>query len=36
MRKLGFKEFRVRVHDELARLEISPDELERALKLDVS
>ncbi len=36
LRKLGFKEFRVRVHDELARLEIAPDELERALKLDVT
>lgn len=36
LRELGFKEFRVRVHDELARLEIAPDEMERALKLDIT
>lgn len=36
LRNLGFKEFRVRVHDELARLEIAPNEMERALKLDVT
>jgi uncharacterized protein len=36
LRSLGFKEFRVRVHDELARLEIAPVEMERALKLDVT
>ncbi|MDT7602392.1 MAG: pyridinium-3,5-biscarboxylic acid mononucleotide sulfurtransferase [Acidobacteriota bacterium] len=31
MRALGFREFRVRHHDELVRLEIAPAELERAL-----
>lgn len=36
LRNLGFREFRVRVHDELARLEIAPDELERALSLEVT
>lgn len=31
LRDLGFKEFRVRIHGELVRLEIAPDEMERAL-----
>jgi pyridinium-3,5-biscarboxylic acid mononucleotide sulfurtransferase len=31
MRTLGFREFRVRHHDELVRLEIAPAELDRAL-----
>ncbi len=31
MRSLGFREFRVRHHDELVRLEIAPDELNNAL-----
>ncbi len=31
MRELGFREFRVRHHDELVRLEIAPAELDRAL-----
>jgi len=31
MRALGFREFRVRHHDELVRLEIAPDELNNAL-----
>jgi uncharacterized protein len=31
MRSLGFREFRVRHHDELVRLEIAPAELDRAL-----
>lgn len=34
LRGLGFKEFRVRVHDELARIEIAPAELARALELE--
>jgi uncharacterized protein len=34
MRLLGFNEFRVRVHGELVRLEISPGELGRALNND--
>ncbi len=32
MRELGFREFRVRHHDQLVRLEIAPAELERALE----
>lgn len=31
MRELGFREFRVRHHDELVRLEIAPAELDKAL-----
>lgn len=33
LRGLGFREFRVRVHDEIVRLEIAPREMERALNL---
>ena len=36
LRQFGFREFRVRVHDELVRLEIAPAELERALNLNVT
>lgn len=36
LRKFGFREFRVRVHDELARLEIAPSELERALNVELT
>lgn len=32
MRTMGFREFRVRHHDQLVRLEIAPAELERALQ----
>jgi uncharacterized protein len=32
LRGLGFKEFRVRYHGELVRLEIAPSEMERALR----
>jgi pyridinium-3,5-biscarboxylic acid mononucleotide sulfurtransferase len=35
MRSLGFREFRVRHHDELVRLEIAPTELSRALQREV-
>jgi uncharacterized protein len=35
LRELGFQEFRVRHHDSLVRLEISPAELTRALRVDV-
>src|SRR5260370_293530 len=31
LRALGFRQFRVRPHDKLARVEISPDEMARAL-----
>jgi pyridinium-3,5-biscarboxylic acid mononucleotide sulfurtransferase len=34
MRDLGFREFRVRHHDSLVRLEVAPAELERALQLE--
>jgi uncharacterized protein len=36
LREMGFREFRVRHHDNLVRLEISPAEMERALRLDVT
>jgi uncharacterized protein len=35
MRRLGFREFRVRHHDELVRLEVAPAELDRALSREV-
>src|ERR1041385_1959578 len=35
MRALGFREFRVRHHGELVRLEVAPAELEKALRLEV-
>lgn len=35
LRELGFREFRVRHHDNLVRLEISPAEMERALRTEV-
>src|SRR6267378_1354922 len=31
LRELGFRQFRVRLHDNLARVEISPEEMSRAL-----
>jgi len=36
LRGLGFREFRVRHHDELVRLEIAPVELDRALNREVA
>ncbi len=35
LREMGFREFRVRHHDNLVRLEISPAEMERALRTEV-
>jgi uncharacterized protein len=35
MREMGFREFRVRHHDELVRLEIAPAEMARALSAEV-
>ena len=35
LRELGFREFRVRHHDTLVRLEISPAEMDRVLQKDV-
>ena len=36
LRALGFREFRVRVHDEIVRLEIAPDEMKKALNLEMT
>lgn len=33
LRSMGFREFRVRVHEEIVRLEIAPDEMEKALNI---
>lgn len=35
LREQGFRQFRLRVHGELARIEISPDELDRALRSEM-
>lgn len=35
MRRLGFREFRVRHHDELVRIEVAPSELDLALRREV-
>ena len=35
MREMGFREFRVRHHDQLVRLEIAPSELDRALSREL-
>lgn len=34
LREIGFREFRVRVHGDIARIEIAPNEMERALTRD--
>lgn len=36
LRELGFRQFRVRLHDKLARVEIAPEELPRALTLEMA
>ncbi len=36
LRSLGFREFRVRVHDDIARLEIAPGEMKKALNIEVT
>lgn len=36
LRTEGFREFRVRVHEEIVRLEIAPSEMQRALNLNVT
>jgi len=36
LRHLGFREFRVRLHDELVRIEIAPKELSNALELEIT
>jgi uncharacterized protein len=35
LREMGFREFRVRHHDKLVRLEIAPSEMDRALRREV-
>jgi uncharacterized protein len=36
LRELGFRQFRVRVHGELARIEIAPDELPRGFEPEIA
>jgi uncharacterized protein len=36
LRDLGFRQFRVRLHDELARVEIAPEEMDRAFSKETS
>ena len=36
VRALGFRQFRVRHHDKLVRIEIAPEELERALSPEMT
>ena len=36
LRELGFRQFRVRLHDRLARVEIAPEEMPRALSAEMS
>ena len=36
IKALGFRQFRVRFHGEVVRIEIAPEEMERALSLDMS
>src|SRR6266581_1194431 len=36
LRELGFRQFRVRLHDKLARVEISPEEMPRALSSEMA
>jgi uncharacterized protein len=36
LRELGFRQFRVRAHDDLARIEIAPEELQRALDAEIA
>ena len=35
LRELGFRVYRVRYHDELARIEVAPDEIEKLFQPDV-
>ena len=36
LRELGFRQFRVRLHDQLARIEVAPEELPRALNPEMA
>ena len=36
LREMGFRQFRVRHHGEIVRIEIAPEELERALRLEIT
>ena len=35
LREFGFREFRVRHHDQLVRIEIAPSEMDRVLRKDL-
>jgi len=36
LRQLGFRQFRVRLHDQLARIEIAPEELPLAMTVQMA
>lgn len=36
LRKLGFRQFRVRLHDKLARIELAPEEMPRAMTPEIA
>jgi uncharacterized protein len=36
LRELGFRQFRVRLHDQLGKIEIAPDELSRAMHAEMA
>jgi uncharacterized protein len=36
LRKLGFRQFRVRLHDKLARIELAPEEMPRAMTAEMA
>lgn len=36
LRNLGFRQFRVRLHDKLGRVEVAPEELSRALNIEMA
>jgi uncharacterized protein len=36
LKALGFRQFRVRFHGELVRLEVAPEEMEKALNLEMA
>jgi uncharacterized protein len=36
LRELGFRQFRVRLHDKLARIEVAPEELPKAMNAEMA
>jgi uncharacterized protein len=36
IRALGFRQFRVRFHGDIVRIEVAPEELDRAMTLDMA